>query len=267
VVPLLLDNLTYLGASFAGLAVLLALLHVQERLVSRHVAHHLGWRAVLVTGWLGVPLHELSHLLVAKLFGHRVIAWKLLDPDPVTGTLGYVRHAYSRRSLWQLGGTFFIGMAPLLAGAGALALLLCWMLPAEAPQRLLLKLAALGTGPGDAWHGLAAVGQGLASALWEGRSALLPLQLYLAACVAHHLAPSPADLRGALPGLALLAVLAVGATALASSAGVSLLFLPALLLPLVLVLPITAVLLGLWALLAGVVGRMQRPVVRKTITD
>lgn len=256
---LLRDNMVHLGLTLAGLAALLASLHLQERLVSRHVAHHLGWRAVLITGWLGVPVHELSHLILVKVFGHRLIAWKLLDPDPVSGTLGYVRHAYNRRSLWQLGGTFFIGMAPLLAGSVLLGALLAWMLPRSELHQLLRQLAKVGVAGSEPWHGLGGMGCRLAAGIWETRTLLLPLQLYLAVCVAHHMAPSPADLKGALPGLALLLVLAALGAAAATGAGVSLRFLPGLLAPLLLLLPLATALLGLWSLLAGVLGRLQRP--------
>ncbi len=58
-----------------------------------------------------MPLHELSHLVTAKLFGHRIVGVAFFDPDPATGTLGYVRHAYSKRTPLQLVGNFVIGIA------------------------------------------------------------------------------------------------------------------------------------------------------------
>ncbi|MEM6731651.1 MAG: hypothetical protein AAF658_08850, partial [Myxococcota bacterium] len=115
----------------ATCALVLLVLHQLERRVSRYLSHRLGWNSVLFTGWLGVPLHELSHLFAARLFGHRIVAYELFDPDPVTGTLGYVRHAYSRRNAFQLLGSFAIGVAPALAGTLALATLLAWMVPME----------------------------------------------------------------------------------------------------------------------------------------
>lgn len=218
----LTHNLTHLGATALACTALLALLHLQERAVSRYVAHRLGWRAVLLTGWLGVPLHELSHLVTAKLFGHRVVAFKLFDPDPVSGTLGYVRHAYARRSAWQIAGTFFVAVAPVAAGALALGALLAWMIPpgdrsgfgwavtrtAATPEAFLLELGAAACTAGEA--------------IWRHRTLWLPLQVYLCVAVACHMAPSRSDFAGAWPGLLVLALLLAGGAALAALRGVSL---------------------------------------------
>lgn len=216
---LLLANLVHLGATAAGALLLLLLLHLQERASSRFLSHRLGWRAVLLTGWLGVPVHELSHIAAAAFFGHRIIAWRLFDPDPVSGTLGYVRHAYSRRNVWQLLGSFFIGVAPLVGGAMVLGGLLCWMVPPAAWVALLGDLSQQQTATPVL---MLSLGQQAAAAIWEHRGPLLPLQIYLAVCVASHVAPSRADLGGALPGAALLAVLLLGAAGVAAALGASL---------------------------------------------
>jgi hypothetical protein len=217
VARLVVINLSVLGGAVAALLGALALLHLIERAVGRFVAHRLGWRAVLVTGWIGVPVHELSHLVTAVVFRHRIVGWSLFDPDPSTGTLGYVRHAYRRRSPWQLAGGFFIGVAPLAGGAAVLAAVLVWMVP---PARLLALLGESGlfaapvTDAGAAAElarRLGTLALGLAAAVWRSRSWWLVLQLYLCAAVAAHLAPSGRDLVGGLPGAALVAVLLVGA--------------------------------------------------------
>jgi hypothetical protein len=257
--PLLVDNLIIAGLLLGVLALLVGLLHLQERLVGRYLAHHLGWRSVLLTGWLGVPLHELSHLLAALIFRHRVIAWSLLDPDPVSGTLGYVRHAYSRRSGWQLLGTLAIGLAPLVAGLLLVAALLGWMVPASG-QDLLRRALSLGAnvGVGELADELRALVVQLGGAVWRERGLLLPLQLYLAICVANHLAPSPSDLGGALPGAALALLVGGGGVLLAGRLGVSLR--PALgaLVPLVLLYLAVSVFQTLWVGAAAIVVRLSR---------
>lgn len=189
-----------------------------ERLLAARLHSRLGWRGVLVTGWLGVPVHELSHAAACLIFGHRVERLSLFAPDPRTGRLGSVQHAWDRRSLYQQAGRFVIGIAPLLGGALLLVALTA-----------LLGPAGLATPPvraGDGWLGAlqAAVdhARALATALSgeQGlRRGLTWLYLYLALCVGAHMAPSPADLRGCAPGLALLLGLALLGNLVAAALG------------------------------------------------
>jgi len=212
---LLVDNAVHVASLWVGCLLLLTLLHLQERVTSRHLAHHLGWRGVLLTAWLGVPVHELSHLAAAVFFGHRIVAWRLFDPDPVSGTLGYVRHAYSRRSPWQLVGGFFIAIAPLIGAAVGLAGILWWMAPASA-WRSIGRDVALSHPTGlQVLESIRAMGV----ALWHHRTLLFPVQLYLAICLASHMAPSRADLRGGLWGGMLLALLSLAGAAVAARLG------------------------------------------------
>jgi hypothetical protein len=262
VAPLLVLNLTVLGGLAAALVLALGLLHLLERVVGRFVSHRLGWRAVLVTGWIGVPVHEVSHLAMAVVFRHRIVGWSLFDPDPATGTLGYVRHAYRRRNPWQLLGSFFIGIAPLVGGAAVLALVLVWMVP---PTRLVAMLTQSGLVPpaqtaphllsaADLIRGLGDLGLRLAAGLWHARTPWLPLQLYLCAAVAAHLSPSPRDLLGGLLGaLFFTVVLAAGAALgalLGASLGGALLVVPVM----ALLVTLTGLFQGLYAVTVAVIA-------------
>ena len=180
---------------FGPLAVAVALLHAVERLLSDRLQSRFGWRGVLVTGWLGVPVHELSHAAACLLFGHRIERLTLFAPDPRTGRLGSVQHAWDRRNLYQQAGRFFIGIAPLLGGAALLLLLTQLLGPTFAPA----PLSNTGSALGDALRGGAAQAGALLSALAgpdvvaRGRTWLY---LYLCLCVGAHMAPSSTDLRG-----------------------------------------------------------------------
>ena len=231
---LLLHNGLGLLFGLTGLFLLLAVLHRAEAASSRFVSHRLGWNGVLLTGCIGVPIHELSHLISAKLFGHRVVGWRLFEPDPATGTLGYVRHAYTKRSAWQLGGQFFIGVAPVVGGGIALLALLVWMLPsAQLPQLWaelrITSMSVRASGMG----GLAELGidallyvSRLGSSIWEGRSLWLPLQLYLGTAIACHLAPSARDLEIGFAGWMALAFGLLVLLLLTSLAGLRLSIIP-----------------------------------------
>jgi hypothetical protein len=257
---LIWTNLIHLALTVAGTALLLVLMHLQERAVARYLAHRLGWRAVLLTGWLGVALHETSHLVTAALFRHRIIAWRLFDPDPVSGTLGYVRHAYSRRNPLQIIGNFFIGVAPLLAGAVALWGLVCWVVPSAEQAALVTQVERLttvgATSATELWAGLKALVVSIGSAIWIHRSPLLPLQLYLAVCITSHISPSAADLGGALPGGALLGAILAMVAAGAGQAGVDLAGVEAVLVALLLLHLAAGIFQGSYAVLVGLAQRL-----------
>ncbi|MDY0001626.1 MAG: hypothetical protein RBU30_10055 [Polyangia bacterium] len=198
-----LDFVAQVATLFGALGLVALLLHLVERRISRRLAHRFGWRSVLVTGWLGVPLHELSHLVACLVFRHRVVAFSLFDPDPRTGTLGYVQHSYRKRSPYQLAGSFFIGVAPLVGGAlvlfGALWALLPSALPAYgAPlgADIGAQLAHTAAQAGVTLGGIFTLEHAGSLAFWAF--------LLIALCVGSHLSPSRPDLQGAWPGLLLL---------------------------------------------------------------
>ena len=203
---------------FGPLAVAVALLHALERLLAERLQSRFGWRGVLVTGWLGVPVHELSHAAACLLFGHRVEKLTLFAPDPRTGRLGAVQHAWDRRSFYQQTGRFFIGIAPVLGGALLLLLLTRWLgptvaaTPASASGSALLD--ALRGGAARAGALLAALGG--ADALSAGRTWLY---LDLCLCIGAHMAPSTTDLRGCWPGLLLLLGLLLAVNVVVAAVG------------------------------------------------
>ena len=257
-VSLPLHNLIALAVTLLAVGGMLALLQIQERVVGRYLAHNLGWRSVLVTGWLGVPVHELGHLFFAGIFAHRIVAWRLFEPDPVSGTLGYVRHAYSRRSLYQVLGNVFIAAGPLVSGGLVLGALLYWMLPAQPLSSLGREALALGS-LDDPLLQIRDLGLGLTRMVWEHRTPWLPLQLYLAVCVASHLCPSTADISGSLGALAVLVVVLAVAVGICGWQGIATGGMVAVTLPLLLLLLAAGLFQGLYvALVALGLGLTRR---------
>jgi len=84
-----------------------------------------GWNGLLVTAWIGTPIHELSHYIAAKLSGHQIIELKLFKPDSRTGSFGYVRHSYDSNNFYQaIIGNTIIAIAPFFGGALAIYFLM-----------------------------------------------------------------------------------------------------------------------------------------------
>jgi len=93
---------------------------------SKYIQRCLGWKGYCVLGSIGVTFHELSHLIIAVIFRHKITEVRLFRPSQsrIDGTLGYVDHTWKEKSVYQRIGNFFIGTAPMLFGAGLLFLVL-----------------------------------------------------------------------------------------------------------------------------------------------
>lgn len=97
--------------------ILASIMNLAAKNVAVNAARVMGLRAYLGTfGWLGTAVHELGHAAFCLVFMHKITDMRLFDPDPATGTLGYVSHSYNRKSFYQNAGNFFIGIGPILLG-------------------------------------------------------------------------------------------------------------------------------------------------------
>ena len=84
---------------------------------------------VRITGYIGTPVHELSHALMCVLFGHTVKKISMFGDSRRSRTLGYVEHTYYRGNLYHQIGNFFIGISPVLAGGLVILLLVRVLTP------------------------------------------------------------------------------------------------------------------------------------------
>jgi hypothetical protein len=213
---------------FGLLAVLGVLLALTQRWIFLLLYRAIGLKGVVTwTGWLGTPLHELSHYVVGKVFFIEITRIKLWEPDPDDGVLGYVRYRVPQlrwSELHKVVGTFLMGVAPLFGGALFLLAALhlssvdTTTLFAEARRFAVLAESA----PPDAvGRGFASLTRAVYSTVFSaGLGSWRPwLFLYLAMCVGAHLAPSRADLQGGFGGFLVLLVLALFANAIALLAG------------------------------------------------
>ncbi len=201
-----------------------------QRWTQLNLSRVIGWRGVVFwTGWLGTPIHELSHWIVGKLLGVHILELKLFAPDERSGVLGYVRYRVPRLRLAELlpiVGTFLMGIAPLFGGALALYGVRLALIDRTADQPFIDAVqrfsAAWPTAP------IASLPAGFFSLIVECYRPIFGLgmtdvwmwlYLYISLAIGTHLAPSGADLRGGMRGFLVVAILAYGANVISILAG------------------------------------------------
>jgi hypothetical protein len=205
---LVVATLGQMASLFAGVFIFGLLLHLVSQLSFRTLEKAFGAGGSYFVAWLGTPVHELSHVLFCMVFFHRVEEVKFFEPDPVVGTLGYVRHTWNKRNPWAVLGNFFIGTGPVLIGGGLLFALFYWLVPgSHTAWRAVTGSFGAGT-DFTAWESYVAIFRDASFVLVKTLFTLSNLAtwqfwvfLYLAVCVASNVRLSPADARGALAGL------------------------------------------------------------------
>ena len=171
---------------------------------------------IIITGWAGVPVHELGHAAFCILFRHKIIEMKLYNPNPDDGTLGYVNHAYNPKSRFQVIGNFFIGIGPIVFGSIVLYALLYYLMPGflaifTEMTRQSTELAQ-GVQQGNfasLWNAFRGSAISIVSVIFNTENITnwrFWVFLYLSFCVASHMELSPPDIKGARGGLISLVV-------------------------------------------------------------
>ena len=185
-------------APFVAFAVLI---HWFEYLTQRRMSERLGWKSVLWTGWLGTPVHELSHVFMCRVFGHRIDDVALFEPDRDSGRLGYVRHSFEAGNWFQEMGNLFIGIAPLMGGSAVLAILL-WLFYPEAAANA-AESARLNSADSSLLQVRDSVVAVVTNIVTISNVATVRFWtfIYLVLCVGSHMAPSRCDYQGASRGV------------------------------------------------------------------
>jgi hypothetical protein len=221
------DALAMIATLLAPFVAFALIIHWFERITQLRLAERFGWRSVMWTGWLGTPIHELSHAAMCVLFRHRVDDIALFEPDRESGRLGYVKHSFRRGNWFEEIGNLFIGIAPLIGGSIALAALL-WLFYPDAAAAAVTAAQNSGQSPVGAGDIMARTWE-LASQIaaeilsfqnfWTARFWIF---IYLVLCVGSHMAPSWSDYRGASRGVWLAGGLLLAVTLLMAAVGVDL---------------------------------------------
>jgi hypothetical protein len=191
----------YVTGSLILVGLILGLL---ENWANLYIQGAFGRKGILVTAWIGTPIHELGHLLMCYVFRHKINKLKLFSLKAKDRTLGYVNHSWNPKSLYQNIGNFFIGMGPIFSGTTALVIGMHLLLPdsfarvanylslepAQPDQYTLTKIFALTTG---LFESIFSVQNLLSLNFW--------IYFTLAIAISSHIALSKEDLKGAGRGL------------------------------------------------------------------
>lgn len=156
---------------------------------------------VIATGIIGTPIHELSHASMCIIFGHKITAMKLFDPQSPNGVLGYVSHSYNKKNVYHVIGNFFIGIAPIVFGT-LILLFLQWLLVPNVYSSVMGSIVEID--PDNFFKStFGALGKILLNFFSADavKNWTWWIFLLLGMTIALHMELSPADIKGALPGL------------------------------------------------------------------
>lgn len=192
---------------FTGTIILVGLLlGVLRNSSLRNFQRSFGSKALMITGFIGVPVHELSHAIFALLFRHKVSKVKLFQKPDSNGVMGYVRHSYNQSSIYQQVGNFFIGIAPIVGGTIVIIALMAFIIPEVYDEFLSLLMNNLTTTT------ISTVSvEGLVNSYLEliknifsfdnFKNPYFYIFLFVSICISSHISLSTADIKGASKGL------------------------------------------------------------------
>ncbi len=192
------------------------LLNFEIRFIENRAVSTLGRGLYLgLFGWHGTVIHELGHALFCVVFGHKITEMKLFSPDTENGRLGYVKHSYNPKNIYQLMGNFFIGIGPILLGTAAILLLAYWLIglnPFSAGTYFSFESSQL-----NSWESLRELFQRLWNSSghlfleifsWQHLSSWqLYAFIYLVFAIGSSITLSPSDIKSALVGLIIIVAL------------------------------------------------------------
>lgn len=115
---ILIDSFANL-ASILGIFVIFGFIfNVIENKNNQLIQRALGEKIIIFTGFIGTVVHEVSHMIMALIFNHKIVKVELFRPRKYKedGILGFVKSTYNPNSIYQQVGNFFIGIAPMIFG-------------------------------------------------------------------------------------------------------------------------------------------------------
>jgi hypothetical protein len=196
-------ELVYLVGVLIAIGLLLGFLEKQSQI---YLTRTFGRRGILVTAWIGTPIHEIGHLIQCIIWRHKVKSIKLLQTKDPNGVLGYVEHQYNPTSLYQQIGNFFIGIGPIISGIGSIILAMYLLVP-QSFATLQNQIHQSAAGEKLDFHMLQTLGEAvlvMGKSLFTIGNLLEPtfwIFVILAICISSHIALSKADINNSSQGL------------------------------------------------------------------
>lgn len=105
------------------------LLYFLQKRINKNYIKVFGWNSLLLTAWIGTPIHEFGHLLFALIFNYKIKNVNLFTPNKKTGRMGHVKYGYKKGSILHRLGKFFVGSGPLFFGTGVVVILMYYLVP------------------------------------------------------------------------------------------------------------------------------------------
>lgn len=190
-----------------GLLILVGLiLGLFEKVSNDFMQRALGRKGILITAWLGTPIHELGHAIMCIIFNHKITKVKLLNTKYENGVLGYVEHSYNPNSLYERIGNLFIGLGPIFSGTASLILGLYFLLPHSFNifKRYLVQGINNDKIDKNLVNSLMNAGGNLLKSIFTYSNLSnggFWIFIIIAICVSSHIALSKADIKGAEDGI------------------------------------------------------------------
>ena len=205
---LVVATLSQMASLFAGVFIFGLLIHFISQLTFKSLERSFGSKGVYFVAWLGTPIHELGHALFCIIFLHRIVEIRFFKPDPLTGTLGYVSHTWSKTNPWAVLGNFFIGIGPVILGCAVLFTTFYFLIPnsSQVWDSIIFEVSEIGEGQsmGSYWAVFQSSSLSLVKIIFTF-SNLASWQfwvfIYLSICVASNIRLSLSDIKGSLSGL------------------------------------------------------------------
>jgi hypothetical protein len=171
-----------------------------QKIISRAV----GFRAyMLLLGWPGTLVHELSHALAGLVFGHKIESFNVHLLGGQDGKAGSVRLNHNPESYYQRSGNFFIAMAPIFGCAAIIYLAAVFL-----ASGLLTTPAVTSTNAGH-WanelYSYATTSSQTLILLCKNQLTSTVLFLYITASIGSGMRMSLTDMKKTVPGCFILA--------------------------------------------------------------